>query len=277
METDLTYCMARSGIVPIREKPSDAAEMVNQMILGETAEVVQIQDRWLHIETGFDRYKGWINRSQVEVLEDSSYREWLENPGKIRSPYFRFFIKNDRETLCVPAGSVVVLKDDNVILPTGVYKVTGPLNLLKGPEIIDTAKGFLGTPYLWGGRTDLGIDCSGLVQAAFALHGWRIPRDSRVQYRLVAHSFRDWSRARPGDVAYFSTQGERITHVGFYAGNGLLLHASGNVRFSRIIPSGMLNLPYAFEERLASGLIGIQSAAEIKEYCDAIPYYKATR
>lgn len=276
MNTESKYCFARSAVVPIRSKATDAAEMVNQLILGETAAILEKTDRWLRIKTDFDEYEGWINLSQVELLEEDNYRQWISDPDRCRSPYYRFFIKNEQEVLSVPSGAMIRLDGDRVKVATRSYQTVGVVQKMKGADVLETAKGFLGTPYLWGGRTDLGIDCSGLVQTAFALHGYRLPRDSGVQFKITSNVFTNWEQAGRGDVAYFSTSGTKITHVGFYAGEGLLLHASGNVKYSRVASGETDKTDYPFEERLANGLVGIQRANEIRENCKAIPYNTST-
>ncbi len=267
MNTSNDFCYASSGIVPIRSSPSDASEMVNQILLGETAVILDSTDRWFKITTDFDGYSGWVNKSQMISLEFADYRAWTTHPKRTKSDYFSFFARGLDHSCLVPVGASVVFGNDFIELPDGKYKIDSPLKPLKRENMLDTAKQFLGTPYLWGGRTDSGIDCSGFIQTVYALHGMDLPRDSGIQAKLVVNHIAKIEDAGAGDIVYFSTKPEAITHVGFYMGNGILIHASGNVKQSLIIPGE--HVPFAFEQRLYENIALIQSAKDIKKYFDA--------
>lgn len=258
--TEPAFVYARSGIVPVRSEATDTSEMLTQLLLGETAKVNEVRARWLHITADHDAYSGWVNRNQMCRLNHDEYRQWRDHPERRRSPYAGFRIRNEREHLWVPTGAPIVIEGDMVHLPDVSFGLVSQLRLILHEHIIDTAFEFLGTPYLWGGRTDTGIDCSGFIQAVYGLHGSQLPRDSGVQFTSVESYSEDIDQASPGDVVYFNTGGGPITHVGFYIGDGILLHASGNVKRNFINRKEYLNKThFPYNQRLTEHIAGIQS------------------
>lgn len=116
--------------------------------------------------------------------------------------------------------------------------VAGPPLPLNPRGICATAQLYLGTPYLWGGTSIWGIDCSGLIQQVFAVHGIHLPRDAWQQAR-AGQAFTDSQKSTAGDLAFFANDQNRITHVGLVLGDGQILHASHWVRIDRLTSDGI--------------------------------------
>lgn len=256
------YCI--SGTVPLRTSDSDASEMDTQLLLGECFEVLSIAERWVQIRTLTDKVEGWVNRVQVRFLNPNDFDAWLNEPQKERSPYRSFLAVNDTDAILVPFGAEVVFDDVSVTLPHGVYEVRNPPILLKQLDILETAKQFLGVPYLWGGRTDSGLDCSGFVQIIHNVFGYQIPRNSRAQAKLEPFKSADIRLAKPGDLIYFGETAEKISHVGFYLGDGTLIHASGHVKMNNLIYENRFVNPHPFDKRLVDRLQFVQDASALK-------------
>ncbi|HKI46053.1 MAG TPA: C40 family peptidase [Balneolales bacterium] len=264
--TEPAFLYARSGIVPVRREANDASEMLTQLLLGETAKVIDARERWLHITADYDGYSGWVNRNQMQYLSRTEYINWRDHRSRQRSPYAGFRIRNNRDSLWVPSGATVIIENGRVYLPDAAYDFVSEPRVIKHNRIIETASEFLGTPYLWGGRTDTGIDCSGFIQTVFAIHGSVLPRDSRDQFKIMEPYTTDINEAKPGDVIYFNTSGGPITHVGLYIGDGILLHASGNVKRNYIGNEPGNKTHFHYNQRLAEHIKGIQSGQSLYEY-----------
>lgn len=259
------YAYASSGIVPMRKSASDTAEMVNQLLLGETMEIIESQERWHLVRSDFDGYEGWVSVAQVQTFSADDYVAWKNHPERVRSTYFTFRINRGTKTfLTVPAGAPVINTGFYVELPDGPWHVVGTPEKLKEHAMIDTALRLLGTPYLWGGRTDSGIDCSGFVQLVYSLHKYDLPRDASQQYNFAKLKGTELEIAEFSDVVYFSSNGKSITHTGFYLGEGNLLHASGNVQINCIDPIRKNSTRFVYNDRLANTIVGIQSTASLK-------------
>lgn len=258
------YAYASSGIVPIRANDSDTAEMVNQALLGETMQILESRERWHRIVTDFDNYEGWVSVSQVEILSNSDYVAWSNHPERTRSPYFAFRVARGKSMLYVPAGAPIVNTGREIELPNGPWEILGVPDQLKEHAMMDTAIKLLGVPYLWGGRTDAGIDCSGFVQLVFALHRYNLPRDASQQFAFAPSKSVGLDETAFGDLVYFSKKGKNITHTGFYYGDGNLLHASGTLQINCIDPAKRSKSRYVFNEALANTIAGVQSFADVK-------------
>ncbi len=235
--------------------------MCTQILLGETFRILETTDRWYRIETDFDSYRGWVNRSETSPLSTSEYKSWKRHADRVCSRYYTYrAYSSEREALIVPPGGRVVPVDENggVQLPSGTYHPQSTVESLPEGSIMETALGFLGAPYLWGGRTDVGLDCSGLIQTVYLLYGRRIPCDSWKQEEYFEHPVKKLEHAARGDVIFFNPGKEKVSHVGFYLGEGVLLHASGKVRLNTIadMPGSDFD-PGWFNERLAQSVHSI--------------------
>ena len=261
------YAYAHSGIAPLRKTASDTAEMVSQVLLGETMEILESVERWHRVICDFDGYEGWVSVAQVvEFSSESAYKLWHENAERRRSPFYTYRISRGNTYLIVPTGAPIIFNGFDVELPDGRWDVVITPYQLKEHAIMDTAMEFLGVPYLWGGRTDAGIDCSGYIQMVYSLHKYNLPRDASQQFKAAPLIEGGLKQANYGDVVYFhGKDGKSITHVGFYLGEGNLMHASGNVQIQTIDPDRRASSRYLFNETLSKSIAGIQSSKDLKK------------
>ena len=259
------YAYASSGIVPIRREASDTSEMVNQILLGETMEILQSEERWHFVRSDFDNYEGWVSVSQVQTFSYDDYKAWVNHPERVRSPFYTYRISRGNKTfLIVPAGAPVINTGFYVELPDGPWNVVGSPEKFKEHAMIDSALRLLGVPYLWGGRTDSGIDCSGFVQLIYATHNYYLPRDASQQHDFAKLKGTTLDVAVFSDIIYFSSNGKSVTHTGFYLGDGNLLHASGNVQINCIDPTRRNSTRFVYNDRLSYTIVGVQSSASLK-------------
>lgn len=260
------YGIAASATVPVRKENKDAAEMVTQLLLGESFEVITIQERWVELRCYHDGYEGWVNRNQIRFMDEGELTDWVQNPKLQRSPYAAFRVMADREALLIPLGAKVILHNQGVQIGKKRYNYIYPPIELKEEHILQTAISLLGIPYLWGGRSDLGIDCSGFIQLVYQLHGYYPPRDASQQLnRNLATPVKEdiISYAKEGDIIFFGPDSEKITHIGFYLGEGTLLHASGNVRLDNLSYKMRYQNKHPYNERLAGRAQFIQEGSSL--------------
>lgn len=264
MKTDYPYGMAGTGIVPLRGVASDASEMVSQLLLGETVRILTTRDNgWTQVRSDLDGYEGWVNGKELYGLSEAEYLKWKSGVCR-RSPYFSFRARSvGGDALIVPPGAWVQFEKGEVRVPWGNYQSPGHLQELRQDDILGTAMSLLGTPYLWGGRTDYGIDCSGLIQLVFLLHGKGLPRDASQQFEAAPRYTCDHREAVRGDIIYFSPGGSRVTHVGFSLGDGTLLHASGKVRVNTLLKNRQEAGEKPYAEKLAGSVAGIQRLQDL--------------
>lgn len=203
------------SIAPLRKEPSDRAEMVSQLLFGEEFNIIETQEKWVKIVCLHDGYEGWMDRKQAESIS--------EIPFSTQPISHSIFIQNQ----FFPAGCYASHQDAS-------YK---PL-LLE-----DLARSYLFSPYLWGGKTHAGIDCSGFSQMVFRLVGKNIPRDAYQQAELgEVVSFVE--EAKTGDLAFFDNAEGHIIHVGILLNTHdspfpKIIHASGWVRLDTLDSDGI--------------------------------------
>jgi hypothetical protein len=198
------------SIIPMRREASDRAEMVNQILFGETFHILEVQEKWSLIELTHDRYRGWVCNKQIsEVGFEPIICMRQSTPTRIDF--------NNKSILLTP-GSFVPAEETH-------------LNSASN-SITEMARWFLGTPYLWGGRSIFGIDCSGLMQLLFRMSDKHIPRDATEQ-ALVGEDVLLIEEAQTGDLAFFDNAEGSIIHVGLvekHIDQLKIYHASGEVR-----------------------------------------------
>lgn len=233
------------SIVPVRREPSDRSEMVTQWLFGETAEVLENNDSWTRLKFDHDGYEGWVDNKQIAPCATPNF-----DPDLRVMNQHTVVDLGERQVL-MPYGGVLPFYDSGHILwqerRVPVNAVTNRSVTGDRAELIDIyLHPFLGAPYLWGGRTPGGVDCSGLVQMIFMLMGIYLERDA-AQQAEEGDPIDSLDQAIPGDLAFFDNEEGRITHVGIVLSRigedgSFIAHSSGRVRIDRLDEKGIFNI-----------------------------------
>jgi hypothetical protein len=224
--------------VPLRSGPSHKSEMLSQILFGERYTILDQSVKWLKIESLFDNYTGWID---MDHLQHSEYKD--NEKGNVLLKTLLCF-KNDKTKIVLEPGCEIYnpdFKHNTFTAGNNIYNASPDFNesyIKTSDSLADTAIKFINSPYIWGGRIPSGIDCSGLTQLVYKIHGTTIPRDSWKQAEKgETISFIDESK--PGDLVFFDNEKGLISHVGMMISGGLIIHASGRVRIDTIDHQGI--------------------------------------
>lgn len=233
------YGIAKLSIISGRAEPSDKAEIVTQILFGEHYEVFDEQEKWLKIQCVFDHYECWIDRKQFTPLSGGDFAELQIHPAPRAADLLG--IAKDLNTdsyYNLPMGSrLPFFQDGRFSVAEAEFIFKGTLANHGREHINSYALNYLNAPYLWGGRTPFGIDCSGFTQMVFALAGVPILRDASQQ-ATMGHEI-ELIDAQANDLAFFANPEGRITHVGLMLDHDRIIHASGRVRIDTLLQAGI--------------------------------------
>jgi cell wall-associated NlpC family hydrolase len=240
------YGICSLSVVPCRKEASNTSEMVTQLLFGEHYSVIEQTEDWIKILTAFDHYECWINKKQHTAISEASFKLLeLQNPV-LNNELFQL-IKNKSSDFVfpLPIGATLpgYLNKECKIESTNYFidgHVTSFSPKKEIKEIINSAYLFLNAPYLWGGKSIFGIDCSGFTQLVYKLNGYKLPRDAYQQAEL-GHPLSFVEEAQPGDLAFFDNEEGRIVHVGIILDNQEIIHASGKVRIDKFDHYGIFH------------------------------------
>jgi len=232
--------------VPVRVEPSDRSEMVTQILFGETFSILEERGNWLLVRIHLDNYEGWIDRKQsMQVTDEFIEKTKISSNHIITDKTAVCYCKNDSTFLLLGKGCRLPLSTGSTFhlghnIYTTISKTKAIPKKFSASKVASTALDYMNVPYLWGGRSIMGVDCSGLVQVVYHMCGLDLPRDSSQQAgKGNAIDFVD--EALPGDLAFFDNPAGEIIHVGIIIGPGKILHASGQVKIDKIDHNGIFN------------------------------------
>lgn len=229
------------SIIPLRIEPSDRSEIVSQILFGEHFQVLEQSKQWAKIKLHFDNYEGWIDIKQYQPISESSYNQLSEDVIILNSDLIEYITGSNNFLMPIPLGASLAFLNYNDINTTNFdfegLKISG---IKPKSNILETAYMYLNSPYLWGGKTPFGIDCSGFTQMVYKLNGYHLLRDASQQATQgEALSFIEESE--PGDLAFFDNEEGKIIHVGIIMNDNYIIHASGKVRIDRLDHLGIYN------------------------------------
>lgn len=252
--------LVRVSVCNIRLNPSYSAELTSQALMGTPVRLLKYDNGWLMLQTP-DRYIGWVDSDAIVVMNFDDYLDWKSSErifytgktGDIYGDAEKKKVISDVVAGCILRTSGVSGKDYRVILPDGrvgfisVADATSldeldPDKLLTPENLISRAESFTGIPYLWGGTSVKGFDCSGFVKTVYYLNGIILTRDASLQFMhgTEKDTFNIPGSLNPGDLLFFGSVREgkpRATHVAMYTGDTEYIHASGMVRTNSLDPA----------------------------------------
>lgn len=234
----MQYGICKLGVIPVRITSNDESEMVTQLLYGDHFEIINQQNNWLQIRIAFDQYEGWIDQKQIEFIDESKFESCMNQIFDCSADLIEYVELGDQSLMSIPLGGC--LSAQSVF--NHQFEGQNNRHLIDQKTMIpETAFMYLNAPYLWGGKTPFGIDCSGLTQMVYRLHGYVLPRDASQQAKEgEALSFIEESE--PGDLAFFDNEEGHITHVGIMLKDNYIIHAHGHVRIDRIDHTGIFNV-----------------------------------
>lgn len=244
-----THGICLVSCIPGRATDSDKSEMVTQLLFGETYRVLDADSakNWIKIECDYDGYEAWIDRGLHTPLSDEDFERWNKQAVEVTQNLITE-VENHRTGIVFPILRGSSLPEN----PKKSFSVAGDefscelketTKRKKGTQqmMSDFATSYLNAPYLWGGRSPFGLDCSGFTQIIFKSAGIKIPRDAYQQAELgTLVPF--VSEAREGDLAFFENADGRIVHVGMVIDEGLIIHASSKVKIGKLDHEGIFDL-----------------------------------
>jgi hypothetical protein len=251
--------IATEAAIPLRAAPKESAEMVSQIVFGERVIATQEEGNWLYVKNEDDGYEGWLT---AYMLSPISAEQGEAEMAKRFVTQQGFFLEEDNGgKLYLPVGASIPTGE--LWTKQGLLEIDGRswalpdmTSLASGPnkDVIRTIQTFMNVPYLWGGRSSLGIDCSGLTQMAFRMCDVFLPRDSGQQWKEGTSI--SWENRQEGDLAFFSKENAtKISHVGMIMGGEQIIHASGRVRIDDLSEAGIVQRT---SKKLTHHLVGIK-------------------
>jgi len=256
---DKTYAISNISVANLRSNPKHGAELATQATLGTPVKVLKKEGDWYYIQTP-DKYLAWVDAGSIVLFTENELKNWESNSKIIYTKtYGHAYLGPDKEEIVsdLVAGNVLealkyVDKFYIVRFPDGrqayvdheeseIYKdwLTGLDS--SSDVLVATSKRFMGVPYLWGGTSTKGMDCSGFTKTIFFLNGIIIPRDASQQVHAgkPIDDSGNFDSLKAGDLLFFGTKAtdsikEKVVHVGMWIGNNEFIHSSDMVRVSSV-------------------------------------------
>ncbi|MCC9167813.1 C40 family peptidase [Pontibacter harenae] len=257
------FAIVRNSVANLRSQPKHSAELATQATLGTPLKVWKKQSGWYLVQTP-DQYLAWADAGGITLMDEERYATWQDGKKILYTePYGFAYASADSKSATVSDmvfGNVMLLKNQS----KGFYEVEFPdgrTAFIDASEaanykdwvasrqpteqnLVETSKKLLGLPYLWGGTSFKGVDCSGFTKTVYFMNGLVLPRDASQQIQIgeLVDTENGWQNMRPGDLLFFGVpakdgKSERVVHVGMWiGGNQEFIHSAGQVRINSMNP-----------------------------------------
>ncbi len=241
----MTHGICPLSTVAIRNSASHKSEMISQLLFGELVEILERKGRqWVKVRCAHDNLVGWVATNQLEAITPNEFALYQEQFAFVLD-VFQALSTADSFLPLTLGARLPTFDGLRFFVGEKTFNYSGqavfPQDIVQGPEIIQKiAKRFLNVPFLWGGRSTLGVDGPGLVQVVFGIAGYPLPREAFEQVERGENvDFAEQSQ--PADVAFFENQKGRITHAGIMLPEGKIIHSYGKVRIDKLDHYGIFN------------------------------------
>jgi len=229
------------SIIPLRSEPTDRSEIVSQVLFGEHFEVIDKLHQWAKIKLQFDEYEGWIDSKQFQSISEENFNTLSKEAVILNSDLVEYITAPNNTLLPITIGaSLSFLNHSDINTENYDFEGLKVSGMKPKKEIVTTSFLYLNSPYLWGGKTPFGIDCSGFTQMVYKLNGYKLLRDASQQ-STQGEVLSFIEESEPGDLAFFDNEEGKIIHVGIILENNYIIHASGKVRIDRLDHLGIYN------------------------------------
>jgi gamma-D-glutamyl-L-lysine dipeptidyl-peptidase len=257
------YALITISVANLRTKPAHSAELATQALLGTPLIVLESADGWYRVQTP-DNYISWVDNGGIQLVDGNEFLKWKSAHKIIILSFNAFAYATDTITFStisdLVAGNILVQigetgKYFEVVFPDGRKGYVSKTDAMDfnqwmarpdpdANQLIVTAVKFLGIPYLWGGTSTKGVDCSGFIKMSWFLNGIIIQRDASQQalYGTLITTYKSSEFLRPGDLLFFGYHGlsgsaDRVTHVAMVTGLNSYIHSSGYVKTANLSPA----------------------------------------
>lgn len=229
------------AIIPLRFEPSDKSEIVSQVLFGEHFEVLEQYKQWSRIKMQYDEYEGWVDSKQFQPISETNYHQLSKDAIILNADLIEYITTPNNLLIPIPlASSLSFLNYNDINILNFEFEGTKISGVKSKDSLIRSAFMYLNAPYLWGGKTPFGIDCSGFTQMVYKLNGYKLLRDASQQ-ATQGEPLSFIEESEPGDLAFFDNDEGNIIHVGIIMENNYIIHASGKVRIDRLDHLGIYN------------------------------------
>ena len=232
----MQYGICNLSIVPLRHDPSDASEMVSQVLYGEHFKVLEKRKKWSRIRLAFDKYEGWIDNKQFLFITEEAYTSFENTNSEFLGDLIDCITSENNNLTSIVLGSNL----EKTSFLKHQFEGNKKAGAKSRETLIETALMYLNSPYLWGGKTPLGIDCSGFTQMVYKINGYHLKRDANQQ-ALQGEVLSFIEECQQGDLAFFDNEEGNIIHVGIIMNDNYIIHSHGKVRIDRIDHTGIFN------------------------------------
>ena len=230
------------AIIPLRFECSDRSEIVSQVLFGEHFEIIDKHNQWSKIKLQYDEYEGWVDSKQYQLISNENFKRLSKEPIILNADLIEYITGPNNLLMPIPLGSSLSFLNYNEMntahFDFGGTKISG---VKDKASLLKTAYTYLNAPYLWGGKTPFGIDCSGFTQMVYKLNGYNLKRDASQQ-ASQGSSLSFIEESEPGDLAFFDNEEGKIIHVGIIMSDNYIIHSSGKVRIDRLDHLGIYNI-----------------------------------
>lgn len=237
------------SVIPVRAEAREGSEQNTQMLFGELCEILEEQPRWTRVRLESDGQEGWVDAKMIAPIggkDYTAYKKAYQEAAMVKFPMTYAVSENNGQTIPLTAGTSLPNYKDGRFEVLGVGFRIDPNMVSVQPlalslqTLLETTRFFINTPYLWGGKNALGMDCSGFTQVIMSLFGKKLLRNASEQV-TQGSAIKERKEAQAGDLVFFDHEDGKISHVGIVIDPDRVIHCSGRVKVEKLDDTGIFS------------------------------------